>query len=298
MILEEGYGIAAKKIFPVRGGIINTNFRIATASGDFLLKVYNLRTREQAEFEIGAFERLAQKNFPCPRPLRAADGGRTADFGGKPAVLFHYIPGAPLTLITPERLYEVGRGVACLHKTLRRHPQAVVRDEWEPEDIGRFIRTQSATIIRKRFPGAKNFVRFIEKEFSTLKLPSGLPSGLTHQDIKPDNIIVAPDGICHIIDFDNMYRGVLLYDMMTTIIWTCFPGTRFSLKRFEAFMRGYERERRLTNVERRAVPEALRFRLLREAFVWPMRFSPRVARRNAAHFLASYRHLPRDFFHA
>ncbi|MCI0533079.1 homoserine kinase [bacterium] len=292
--LEKTYGMGAKSINPLAGGVINTNYLAETAAGFYVFKIYNLRTPEEAAFELEMLEHLAAHSFPAPRVVRTTDGDICARYDGKPAALLRYIAGETGRETTPAFAERIGNLLGIFHAILADYPQKISRQTWEPQDIRNHIREHTEHIKKKGFPDAEEFTSFIRSEFEELVLPRTLPQGITHQDVKPDNVVFDESGGLHFIDFDNAYRGALLYDIMTPVIWTCFNGGDFSLNLFERFISGYENKRHLAAVEKKYFFDALRFRLLREAFVWPMRFLPELALRNALRFRDEYRSAKRE----
>ena len=98
-----------------------------------------------------------------------------------------------------------------------------------------------------------------------------LPRGGTHQDIKPENVLVKNNhSVNGIIDFDNGYYGDLLHDITTTICWYCFKGHRLNFRLFENFISSYQDERKLSDIEKEYFYQGIKFRLIREAIIWPM----------------------------
>jgi len=290
--LRQWYDMDHPDIEPISHGIINSNFRINSPGGRFLFKIYNRRDDENVSFELGILTFLAQERFPAPRVIPDIVGRLFRHFQGKPAVLLDYIPGRMIVDITQAQMHRIGAGVGLLHRILKNHRQDIERVTWEPADIARHIETRSARVIEKKYPDADRFVDYIAREFQSIALPPQLPLGMTHQDVKPENIIIDSNMRISFIDFNDCYRGTLLYDAMTMVIWSCFnPGGRLDQDLLEAYLRGYMGERPLTPVEREHLYSALLFRLLRESFVWPMRFSPEVAKDKSDFFLNAYKYL-------
>ncbi|MCU0821166.1 MAG: phosphotransferase [Spirochaetes bacterium] len=290
-ILREDYGIKALAVEKIKVGVINSNYIVNSDSGDYLFKIYNLHNDREVRFELNILEFLGGYNFPCPRIIRNTRGGLLVKYSGRPVVLLSFIPGRMALEPPPDVMRTVGVLAGRLHKLLRNFKQPVKIFTWEPADIGRLIRTESENIIKKKYPDAENFVGFIAGQFKQMKFPGTLPVGMTHQDIKPENIIVDDKGKISFIDFNNCYRGVLIYDAMTTVIWSCFRNGDLREDLFSQYILGYNESRPFTGIEKEYCFDALRFRLLRETFVWPMRFKPGVAREKGEPFLLSYRNL-------
>lgn len=291
--LEKNYGLHIRRMTPIKRGMLNRNYRIKATQGDFLFKGYMLRPPREVAYELAALEILRQANFPSPQIVKSCSGDLQINCHGKPGVLFKFIPGQPAKRLDLEELKRVGAQLAKMHVLLRtaRLP-AVKRNKFTDggyPDVLKLIRTRRHEIERKGFPHGAAMVEFLAREFFRLKPHEGLPQGVTHQDVKPDNIIRDGRGNLSFIDFDNTYRGVLLTDLGTPIIWTCFPGGKLDPRRIKALVRGYESVRKLTRMERKMFAEVIKFRLLREAFAWPLRFAPAKAIKNNSRFLAAYR---------
>ncbi|MFA4955273.1 MAG: homoserine kinase [Patescibacteria group bacterium] len=293
--LEKNYGLRIRRVTKIKHGMLNRNYRVLTEQGDFLFKNYLLRTPRETAYELTLLEALRQADFPCPRIFRDLRGALQVMWRGRPGVLFGFIPGKSVKRLTPAHLKRVGAQLGRMHQLLKnaRLP-SVKRDQWGFAEVARLIRTRRQEIVRKNFPDGAAMVEFIAREFSRLKPHDHLPQGITHQDVKPENIIRDDAGRLSFIDFDNAYRGALLTDLATTVIWTCFPGGKLRPALLRVLLKGYESERKLTRAERAAFAEVMKFRLLREAFAWPLRFAPAKAIKNNSHFLAAYRDFGRQ----
>ena len=287
--LEKEYSIECTDIQEIKSGVINKNYHIFSESGEYIFRICNLRTKEQAQFEVDLLDFLKNKDFPCPKILKAKSGGSFSVFGNKPALVYPFISGAVLSKWDETILSQVGSLTGKLHRLSRDFSQNTERQTWEYVDIKKYIESESEKIIEKDFCDGKNFTKYIKNEFETFSFEDGLPIGITHQDIKPENIIKDESGELHIIDFDNAYRGILLHDLMTPVIWMCFPEGIFNSSYFISFLKGYNKERQLEKMEKEQIFDALCYRLVREAFVWAMRFSPSVAEPKSYFFLEAYK---------
>ena len=289
--LNKYYGVKDPKINHIDYGVINSNFQILSDHGAYIFKIFNLSDEKNVSFELNILELLSFNNFPSPRIIQDKEGRLFRQFYERPAVLLRYIPGQMIKDITRQQMLKIGKGVGALHRILKNYEQNIKRTSWEPDDIKRYIQKESKNIIRKNFPDASNFISYVSKELNSIQFHPRLPVGITHQDIKPENIIIDPKGHISFIDFNNCYKGVLLYDVMTMVIWSCFKGESFDFELFKVYLSGYIKERPLTPVEEEYCFSAMQFRLLREAFVWPMRFNPEMAEKKSKMFLRRFSHL-------
>lgn len=292
--LKNRYDIQTERVQQISVGVINANYLIKTSSDSYIFKIYYLRDEKNVAFELSIITYLATRKFPCPRVISDNNQRLFSLYQKKPAVLLRYIPGKMISDITPEQMGVIGKGVGTFHTILQDFEQSIDRVTWEFQDIERHIKNESKQIIKKKYPEADEFVAYVAKEFTKLNLSDDLPKGMTHQDIKPENIIIDGKGNISFIDFNDCYRGTLLIDVMTLIIWACFKDDELNLNLFKSYLSEYNKQRLLTRIEQESFLQVLLFRLLRETFVWPMRFSPEVAFPKSDIFLRRYKRISSD----
>lgn len=292
LFLKNEYGLARPYARRMPQGVIDFNYAVFSGKQQYVFKMFNTRNSEQVNFELSALQRLARFDFKTPRLVLTKLNKRASTIAGRPCALLRFIPGRTLLRPNLDDMRIIGHMLGELHVRLRKIQQKVRKQTWEPKDIKRYLKMYRGSIIRKRYPKAGAIISFIQKELAGITFPGALPQGFTHQDVKPENIVKDSHGAIHFIDFDACYRGILLYDVMTPIIWTCFTQkSRLRQHYLQSFVSGYQEVRKFEQKEKKHFFDALRFRLLREAFVWPMRFSPRVAQPKSERFMRAYKKL-------
>ena len=111
----------------------------------------------------------------------------------------------------------------------------------------------------------------IERELTLLEgaWPSGLPEGVIHADLFPDNVFFLGDKLSGLIDFYFACTDTLAYDVAICLNAWCFePDRSFNATKARALLQGYDKVRTLGDEERRVLPmlargAALRFLLTR-----------------------------------
>jgi len=84
-----------------------------------------------------------------------------------------------------------------------------------------------------------------------------------------------------------------LHDITTTIIWTCFENNELNKNLLDALLDGYEKERKLTALEKEYLSNGIKFRLVREVFIGPFvtMHLPELSRKRADYFIELYKRM-------
>ncbi len=269
-ILEVHYGFVIQKLMPITEGVMNWNFLGTTAHGQYIIKIYSYRTVADIQFEIDLLNHLEAKNFPAPHLVPSQNGEKVVKVEVHPLIVYKCIDGTILRDIDTTSIQNVGRLLGTFHSCTKDFVSNYTRDSWDPEDIRLLFNRRGHELVERQFPKAQELLSFIQVELSHYHFPSSLPQGIVHQDVKPENILCKDKKIVALLDFDNSTRGALIFDIMTTAIWTCFENEQFQEERFKALLTGYQLERQLEPIEQSILILALRWRLLRELFIAPL----------------------------
>jgi homoserine kinase type II len=252
-------------------GVENTNYIVHTTHGPFILTLYERRTaREDLPFFLGLMEHLAARGVSCPTPVRDLEGRNLNELAGRPAALVTFLEGFWVRRPMTAHCAAVGRALAALHIggegfTLKR-ANALGLSGWRPL-YDRFA--DRADEI------APDLGPLIAGELARLEghWPKGLPAGVIHADLFPDNVFFLGDRLSGLIDFYFACNDALAYDVAVCLNAWCFENDlAFNITKGRALLRGYEELRPLTPAERDAMPQlargaALRF-LLTRAYDW------------------------------
>jgi homoserine kinase type II len=266
------YGLGELLSFKgIAEGVENTNYIVHTTHGPFILTLYERRTaREDLPFFLGLMEHLAARGVSCPTPVRDLKGRNLNELAGRPAALVTFLEGFWVRRPMTAHCAAVGRALAALHMggegfALQR-ANALGPSGWRPL-YDRFA--DRADEI------APDLGALIAGELAHLKdhWPKGLPVGVIHADLFPDNVFFLGDRLSGLIDFYFACNDALAYDVAVCLNAWCFEkDLAFNITKGRALLRGYEELRPLTPAERDAMPQlargaALRF-LLTRAYDW------------------------------
>lgn len=248
-------------------GVENSNFRLETERGRYILTIYEKRVDPaDLPFFLGLMEHLAQAGVFCPLPVQARDGQALRRLQGKPAAIVTFLEGEWPRRITVERCAALGEALAGLHLAAR----------------GFGLRRENALSLagwRKLFEGCRGkadrvepgLEAEIEKALADLaaRWPNDLPAGVIHADLFPDNVFFAGDAVTGLIDFYFACNDLLAYDVAICLNAWCFEADgSFNITKARALLQGYGRVRPLQAAEVEALPilargAALRFLMTR-----------------------------------
>src|SRR5262245_4625815 len=192
-------------------GVENTNYLIHASRGPFILTLYEKRVLPaDLPFFLGLMEHLAGRGVSCPTPVRDKEGRNLKVLAGRPAALVTFLDGVWVRRPTAAHCAAVGRALAQLHIGgegfgLKR-ANALGLSGWRP--LYQRFAHEAGTVA----PGLDEL---IELELAALESawPSGLPSGVIHADLFPDNVFFLGDRLSGLIDFYFACNDALAYDV-------------------------------------------------------------------------------------
>ena len=248
-------------------GVENSNFRLETERGGYILTIYEKRVDPaDLPFFLGLMEHLAERGLPCPLPVHARDGRALRTLAGKPAAIVSRLDGRWPRRIHVEHCAALGEALAALHLAAgdfpRTRPNALALPGWRTLFAACRARADSVE------PGLAAEIA-AELDDLAVRWPHDLPAGVIHADLFPDNVFFAADRVTGIIDFYFACSDLLAYDVAICLNAWCFePDASFNITKAKALLHGYRRRRALGELEIAALPAlargaALRFLLTR-----------------------------------
>lgn len=247
-------------------GVENSNFLVQTTGGTFILTLYEKRVaRGDLPFFVGLMQHLAARGLSCPQPVARRDGTVLGELAGRPAAMVTFLPGVSVRRPTAHHCSELGAGLARLHLagadfTMER-ANALSVAGWRPL-------FQAAHGADSLAPGLTDT---IAEELKALEgdWPKGLPSGIIHADLFPDNAFFLDERLSGIIDFYFACTDAFAYDVAICLNAWCFETDgSYNVTKGRALLSGYAALRPLSEIEVTALPRlargaALRFLLTR-----------------------------------
>lgn len=248
-------------------GVENSNFLLHATAGSFILTLYEKRVNPaDLPFFIGLMRHLSDRGIRCPLPVERRDGTAIGELAGRPAAIVTFLEGMWMRRPTVEHCREVGAALAAFHlagegfRLTRANALSV--DGWRP--LWERARAR-ADEVERGLSGE------VEEDLTALEAswPKGLPTGVIHADLFPDNVFFLGGNLSGLIDFYFACNDLLAYDVAVCLNAWCFEKDHaFNLTKGMALLGGYASVRPLSAAEAEALPllahgAALRFMLTR-----------------------------------
>ena len=263
----KAYDLGDLRVFKgIAEGVENSNYYMETEKGRFIVTLYEKRVRtHDLPFFLGLMQHLAERGIECPTPIRSRHGALAGRLKDRDAAIMTFLDGVSLRHPTAEHCFACGQVMAEMHAAgadfgvTRRN--ALSLEGWrklvddcsgEPGDFADLMPPLTA-----------------ELEHLASAWPAGLPSGLIHADLFPDNVLFVGTQLSGLIDVYFACNDTLAYDLAVTLNAWCFGvGNAFDRELSAALFAGYQTIRKLDAAERVALPTlargaALRFTLTR-----------------------------------
>jgi homoserine kinase type II len=248
-------------------GVENSNFLLRAGGGTFILTLYEKRVdRDDLPFFIGLMRHLASRGLNCPQPVVTRDGETLGELAGRPAALFTFLEGMWSRRPHADQCREVGVALAQLHDLASdfdlRRPNALGVAGWRQLLDGCGPRADDVEDGLRDELDAE--LRFLEENW-----PKGLPAGVIHADLFPDNVFFLSGELSGLIDFYFACNDILAYDLAICLCAWCFEQDgAYNVTKGRALIEGYRSARVLSAAELAALPllargAALRFLLTR-----------------------------------
>ena len=246
---------------PVADGIENTIYKVETERGPFILTLFENADTESVRAIGELLSILHERGVKVAAPV-----GELSFFDEKPLLFFPYVKGTQPGKLSESNLRSLGREVANLHLS-----GYGLSGKIAPEKLSRLHLSSRVLAEAEKeanfFPEYTDFL-LTEALYQSRVPEEGLPGGLIHADLFPDNLIFDPEngGVLAILDFALAGYGPYVFDVgvallacvyLTTSDWT----EREKLAGF--FLEGYECARVLEPEERALIVPYIRRAALR-----------------------------------
>jgi homoserine kinase type II len=245
-------------------GFANQVYHLKTTKGDFIFKIIIRHSPEKIKYEIDLLNHL--KHLPTAKPIQNKNGQYLTNYSNRKVLIYSYLPGEEKNNFTPEMIRQIGDFLGKLHLQTLNFKTRIKRLEFYnlSEKQLKLMFSSSKRLNDKKI---KSALEYTFKNISRFRLPSGLPQGAMHIDVKPENTLFEKTRLSGIVDFDNSYIGPLILDLANTLMWYCSTPNKFDLIKAKNLYKSYQKIRKLNSLEKCYLYEALHFIYLAHTFV-------------------------------
>ncbi len=255
----ERYSIGrCRALEPIAAGITNTNYRLDTDTGDYVLTLYEHHSDDELEYILGLQRHLGGHGLRCAVPLEDRRGELFSNLNQRPAAIIERLPGQVVTAPGAVHCREAAGELARLHRAgrdyagYRPNPRGLdwlhaARDMLADSLAGDDREAIDATLSGYQRSGVES-----------------LPQGAIHADLFRDNALFEQGELYGFIDFD--YACVDSYALDLAVMlndWCNDDDGELEFERSAALLAGYQAERRLDDAEIEALPALLQLAALR-----------------------------------
>lgn len=228
----------------ISGGFGNSNFKLTTTKGTFLLKICDEKNITELQMQMKLLIHLQQHSYPTVYPVLLKSGEMlyvTQDYN---VMIYPFLEGK-----TPNPsqnvLEQIGSALAQLHRIspltgLPRFPMGMIQ-------ITPFLDEVKETQFHSH-----PFLTWLKSELDWIKpeLEKTLPKGLLHGDLFLDNTLFDGNKMVAILDFEEACHDILLIDVAMTIIGCCYTNQhQLDIPAVHGFLYSYNSMRPLTEDE-------------------------------------------------
>jgi homoserine kinase type II len=266
------YAIGEPKSFKgIAEGVENSNFLLQTTTGDYILTLYEKRvSADDLPFFLGLLDHLAVRGVACPLPVQTKSSARWIELNGRPAAVLTYLDGLSLRRPEPSHCAAIGTALAELHEAGRdfplQRPNTLSLAGWHT--LADATRSDADSVQTSLGELIASSLKALDAQW-----PSGLPSGVIHADLFPDNVLFLHNKVSGLIDFYFACNDAYAYDLAVMLNAWCFEiDGSYNVTKGRALISAYNARRPLLPQEYDALPvlargAALRF-LLTRLFDW------------------------------
>ena len=240
----------------IAAGVQNSNFIVETGDEKYILTIYEDTATgvnpDDLPYFLGLMQHLAAHGINCPTQIMQKNGDLLGQLAGRPAALVSFLPGRGPVTPKPQQCRAVGAALAELH--LAGADFDMRRINRQGPDNWRKLYEKSQDRADEASPGLADF---IGQELARLEAawPQGLPEGVIHADLFPDNVFFDKGAVSGLIDFYFACHDMLAYDLAIMLNAWCFEAdVNFNITKARALLAGYQSVRPMSAEEIGALP--------------------------------------------
>ncbi len=255
----ERYSIGrCRALEPIAAGITNTNYRLDTDAGDYVLTLYEHHSDDELDYILGLQRHLGGNGVRCAMPLEDRRGELFSNLNQRPAAIIERLPGQDVAAPTAAHCHEAAGELARLHlagsdyHAYRPNPRGL---DW--------LHAARDMLADRLSADDREAVDVALAEYQRNDT-EGLAQGAIHADLFRDNALFERGQLYGFIDFDYACVDSYAFDLAVMLNDWCNDGAGdLDSELTTALLQGYQAVRRLDTAEVGALPLLLRIAALR-----------------------------------
>jgi homoserine kinase type II len=242
----------------IANGIENTNYFVTTTQGEYVLTLFEELSQKELPYFLDLMAFLAEHQVPSAHPVADRQNRYLRTLNGKPAALVAKLAGSDVETPTEQQCAALGQALGKLHAV--GHEFSHHRDN----DRGPHWWKETANMLWSVLNEEETRLLQTEIAHQSQHAHDDLPRGVIHADLFRDNALFVDNRLTGIIDFYYACNDVLLYDLAVAVNdWCSQPDGTLNNDCLRAMCAEYQRQRPVSDAERRAWPTLLRAAALR-----------------------------------
>ena len=269
------YGLTVIDLIPIQGGIQNTNyFLVCENNQQYVLTVFEEMDEQGAGELVPVLEHLGKHGLAVPVPLSYA-GKAIHSLKNKPAQIAPRMLGEHPMPSNIEQVKEIAIAQAKIHVALKDFP--LERKEYRNHAY--WLQVSQELKPTLSIADKALLAELLGLYDALTSAYPDRPCGFIHSDLFRDNTLFVGDHLQGILDFYELNKDELLFDIAITLNDFCteYPAVTLNQEKAMAFLTAYETIRPLTHDEKACLELYLAMAAGR---FWMMRLQ--VAQKNLA----------------
>jgi len=240
------YSIFSIKKFEILdGGSENTNYKIDSEIGTFVLTISEQKTIKETQDLTKLLIYLKNNSFETSEIIFTTNNKSISVFKDKPVMLKSFINGSIMTDLPNHLLEKIGKDTATLHNI--KPPDFLREIMWC--GIERFNEVEQYALNSSFDLWLKSIANYIDKH-----LTADLPKAFIHSDIFASNVIINDKNTkATIMDFEEASYNYRLFDIAILTISLCSKHGSIDFSRVSLIIKGYTSVTKITDEEKQAL---------------------------------------------
>lgn len=206
----------------IERGTVQTNYFVDTTQGKFVLRYYEVRSKDSVLFESDLLTYLTRCQYPCPHQVKNVHGAYVGDYRNRPYVLFDFLEGHHVEQPSAYQNQQLIQKAAELQKLTEGYdsPYLMYRWNYTPDLCRKLAQAEANTLNTQE---GREKLLWLERELGSLDLPETIPQGVCHCDFHFSNVLFQGEEFVALLDFDDANYTYLSFDLVMLVEYRAWP---------------------------------------------------------------------------